>query len=154
MKTIDRLVADLADLNIRLCADGKNLHVNAPTDALTAELQNELSERKPEILAFIDPGRSTIAPVTSVAHQDNPPLSFAQQRLWFLNQWAPNNPFYNISKSMSLSGPLDCSAFERSLREIVCRHDVLRTTFSSQDGQVRQRITERNDFEPTVIDLN
>src|SRR5215467_436877 len=56
------------------------------------------------------------------------PLSFAQQRLWFLDQWAPGLPVYHICRAFSLLGRLDLAAFARSFAEIVHRHEVLRTT--------------------------
>src|SRR5262245_25654560 len=55
------------------------------------------------------------------------PLSFAQQRLWFLDQLAPNNPFYNIPASVRLEGRLNLGILERVINEIVRRHQTLRT---------------------------
>ena len=68
------------------------------------------------------------------------PLSFAQQRLWFLDQLAPGSLFYNIPMAVRLSGPLDVEALERSLNEIVRRHEALRTTFDERNGQPVQII--------------
>ena len=63
------------------------------------------------------------------------PTSFAQQRLWFLDLLEPGSPAFNISTAMSFKGRLDVTALERSLNEIVKRHEALRTTFSAIDGQ-------------------
>src|SRR5215471_1794622 len=52
-------------------------------------------------------------------------LSFAQQRLWFFDQLAPNNPFYNLPSLLRLSGRLDLDVFERVIGEILRRHEVL-----------------------------
>src|SRR5262245_60971113 len=57
------------------------------------------------------------------------PLSVAQQRLWFLDQLAPNNPFYNISGTLRLEKGLDLGVLESVINEIVRRHEVLRTRF-------------------------
>jgi acyl carrier protein len=65
-------------------------------------------------------------------------LSFAQQRLWLLCQLDPDSPAYNLRTIVRLTGPLDAGALERSLNEIVRRHETLRTTFVIQDGQPRQ----------------
>jgi hypothetical protein len=63
------------------------------------------------------------------------PLSFAQQRLWFLDQWLPNHSIYNQLHAWRLTGNLNVVALEQSLEAICRRHEILRTTFISQDGQ-------------------
>ncbi|GCE27610.1 hypothetical protein KDA_30940 [Dictyobacter alpinus] len=69
------------------------------------------------------------------------PLSFAQQRLWFFDQWQPGSPVFNISRAIRLRGTLNVDAFEQSLQEIVGRHDILRTTFATVDGQPAQVVS-------------
>ena len=68
------------------------------------------------------------------------PLSFAQQRLWFLDQFEPGSVVYNIPAAVRLTGPLKVTALEQSLNEIVRRHDVLRATFPTVDAQPYQVI--------------
>jgi len=62
------------------------------------------------------------------------PLSFAQQRLWFLAQLEPRSPAYNILSAIQIEGPLDTAALERSLTEMSRRHETLRTTFTAEDA--------------------
>ena len=81
------------------------------------------------------------------------PLSFAQQRLWFLNQLDPASPAYNESRAIRMKGVLDTEALHSALTQIVARHDVLRTTFATVDGTPMQVIAEQRAIELPVIDL-
>ena len=81
------------------------------------------------------------------------PLSFAQQRLWFLNQLEPESAAYNQPKAIRLRGPLDVRALQNALDQIVARHEVLRTTFVSMDGVPMQVIAEGRSAEMLLIDL-
>ncbi|HXV80924.1 MAG TPA: condensation domain-containing protein, partial [Candidatus Binatia bacterium] len=68
-------------------------------------------------------------------NRNNTPLSFGQERLWFLDQLDPGNSVYNICRAQRLKGPLDTAALERSLHEIVRHHEILRTIFPAVDGR-------------------
>ncbi len=81
------------------------------------------------------------------------PLSFAQQRLWFLDQVAPGNPFYNIDTAFRLPYPLEVAVLEQALNEIVARHDSLRTTFKSVNGDPVQAVAASLHVPLTVVDL-
>ena len=81
------------------------------------------------------------------------PLSFDQQRLWFLEQLRPGTPLYNIAFAFRFCGPMNLSALERSLAEIIRRHEILRTTFHSRDGQPIQRIAPPGPFALNLTDL-
>jgi len=85
--------------------------------------------------------------------RENAPLSFAQQRLWFLDQLIGGSAVYNISEVLRLKGPLDVPALEWSLAEIVRRHESLRTIFSAPDGQPVQVISESAALKLKVLDL-
>ena len=78
------------------------------------------------------PSPRTIAPLPLDAV---PLLSFAQERLWFLDQLNPDSAVYNVPLAVKLSGRIDPETLERSVNEIVRRHDVLRTTFATIDGR-------------------
>jgi amino acid adenylation domain-containing protein/FkbM family methyltransferase len=86
-------------------------------------------------------GTVTMSPIPRASRDNALPLSFAQQRLWFLDQVAPGNPAYNIQAAVRLSGPLNVAAFASTLNEIVQRHEILRTTFHIVDGQPTQVIS-------------
>ncbi|HEX2270297.1 MAG TPA: amino acid adenylation domain-containing protein, partial [Pyrinomonadaceae bacterium] len=80
--------------------------------------------------------------ISRASRNDDLPLSFAQQRLWFLDQWAPQNSFYNMPATVSLKGELNRAALAEAFRAIVNRHEVLRTTFPlSENGMPVQSIS-------------
>ncbi len=87
-------------------------------------------------------------------HREGAPLSFAQQRLWFLDQLEPGNCAYNMAAAIRLQGPLDTGALHGSLRAIVARHEALRTSFPMQDGRPTQRIAEAAECPLPVLDLS
>jgi amino acid adenylation domain-containing protein len=84
---------------------------------------------------------------------DPPPLSFAQQRMWFLDQLEPGLSIYNVSLDVCINGNLDVAALERSLNETVRRHEVLRTTFVTDGDQPVQIIAPFQPGRLPVIDL-
>jgi amino acid adenylation domain-containing protein len=81
------------------------------------------------------------------------PLSFAQERLWFLDRLTPGSAFYNCPAAVRLTGQLDVSALERTLGEIIRRHAVLRTAFPLHDGRPVQIIAPQTPFQLGRIDL-
>ncbi len=82
------------------------------------------------------------------------PTSFAQQRLWFFDQFEPGSPFYNIPTAVRLKGALDVGALSRALDEIVRRHEALRTTFAVQAGQPVQVIAPALHLPVDLVDLS
>ncbi len=81
------------------------------------------------------------------------PLSFAQQRLWFLDQLTPASAVYNISAAVRLSGSLDLPALEQTFTELLRRHESLRTSFTVLDSQAVQLIAEPQPFRLPLTDL-
>jgi amino acid adenylation domain-containing protein/FkbM family methyltransferase len=85
---------------------------------------------------------------------DERPLSFAQQRLWFLDQMAPGSPMYNMPAALRMSGPLDVAALARSLDAIVARHEQLRATFPAVEGLPRQVVAPATTQPLERVDLS
>ncbi|WNG57420.1 amino acid adenylation domain-containing protein [Archangium gephyra] len=92
-------------------------------------------------------------PLTRVSREGPLPLSFAQQRLWFLDQLQPGSSFYNVPTALKLEGALDVPALENSLSALVRRHESLHTTFHSERGQPLQVITPPESPPLQVVDL-
>jgi hypothetical protein len=76
------------------------------------------------------------------------PLSYSQQRLWFIDQLHKNNSAYNLHKGFRFIGNLNIEVFNKAINEIIQRHDSLRTTFAIKDGQPVQLV---GPFFPIVL---
>ncbi|MBD2494910.1 non-ribosomal peptide synthetase [Nostoc sp. FACHB-280] len=92
--------------------------------------------------------------IEKIARSPQLPLSFAQQRLWFLSQLEPNSPFYNIPAAVRLQGQLNVAALAQSFSEIVTRHEALRTNFVTTAGQVVAAIAPEKPLNLSTIDLS
>jgi amino acid adenylation domain-containing protein len=106
-----------------------------------------------EKIAATMPGADLEGPRRVERRAEGMPLSFAQQRLWFMQQWELESATYNIPTAVRLSGELVVPALEQSLQEIIRRHESLRTRFIVEAGEVRQQITEEWAVRLTVEDL-
>jgi natural product biosynthesis luciferase-like monooxygenase protein/amino acid adenylation domain-containing protein/FkbM family methyltransferase len=114
---------------------GIELSLRELFEAPTIETLAELIE------AALGSDRRTAAPRPQPILRDQAiPLSFAQQRIWFLDRLLPGAAVYHLPAAMRLRGPLDMAALRTSLGVIIARHDVLRTTFAVADGQPVQLI--------------
>ncbi|HEX8150237.1 MAG TPA: amino acid adenylation domain-containing protein [Pyrinomonadaceae bacterium] len=103
----------------------------APTvEGFAAEVERAMGEQE-----GLRAGQITPAPRDAA-----PPLSFAQQRLWFLHRLAPESPLHNIPVTLRFRGPLDVAALERTVNEVVRRHEVLRTRFTTAAREPVQTI--------------
>jgi acyl carrier protein len=117
----------------------------APTVAEFSEITQDAIQKRHEL------------PVTSIeaaSRDENLPLSFAQQRLWFVDQLEGGHSAYNIPVAIRLRGPLNVMAFEQTLSELVRRHEILRTTLPMVDGQPVQAIAPPQPFNLPVVDLS
>jgi amino acid adenylation domain-containing protein len=155
--TAGELLANLRKRGVELWADGDRLRYNAPKGVLTPFLRTELAECKSEILTILrrtDRGTGPTSPsFQRISGAGKLRLSFAQERLWFLDQLEPHNPFYNIPVAVRITGPLNVAAIEQSINEVSRRHEVLRTTCSTVDGEPVQVIAPDASFALPVVDL-
>lgn len=112
----------------------------APTVARLAQRVDTMLARTLRVAS------SGAPPLARRPRKGAPLLSFAQQRLWLLDQLEPESPAYNIPQAVRLHGPIDAEALELAFRAIVQRHEVLRTTFAKVDGEPRQIIASEVSF--------
>ncbi len=117
----------------------------------------ELSSKKRALLeALLQEEGVASSPTEKIPRRkdaDSYPLSFAQQRLWFLDQFEPDSSFYNTPAAVRLTGQLNLPSLRQSLNEIVRRHEALRTTFISVDGGPQQVITPTLSVTLQLLDL-
>ena len=118
-----------------------SIFFNSPTIRSLSELIDKIQERNES---------PAIRPVPRTRPL---PLSFAQQRLWFLDQLVPGTPFYNMAESYRIRGLLSVSKLIRSFNEVIKRHESLRSKFQSRNGEPVQIISPAKRLTPCLIDL-
>jgi amino acid adenylation domain-containing protein len=149
-------LAHLKSLNIQLSANGDKLRYKAPPGAVTPEIKQELQARKAEILPLlqaVQAAPSQRLPITPVDRSQRLPLSFAQQRLWFIDRLEGGTHAYNIPGCYQLAGTLNVEALEQSFQAMIQRHESLRTVFPDQNGDPYQCILPELAFSLALVDL-
>jgi amino acid adenylation domain-containing protein len=156
MREVINLLGRLRADGVSLSVDGDSLKCAAPPGVLTPELRAELTKHKAEILAFLKSStnrtgsrETTLGPAD---RRDPLPLSYAQQRLWFLCQLDPDSPVYNIPCAVTLTGKIDADALQRAIRRIIRRNENLRTSFAQENGIPRVVISEEVEWSLQRID--
>ena len=136
------ILAFLRERDIIVQVEGENLRFNAPKDALTPEFRAELIAKKLEIIRFLQQARriaetilpSETPPILPASREVDLPLSFAQQRLWFLEQFDPGRAAYNICPCFTLHGNVNAAVLQAALNRIIMRHGGAPHRFS-RDGR-------------------
>ncbi|MEV0123621.1 amino acid adenylation domain-containing protein [Streptomyces sp. NPDC050703] len=111
---------------------------------LATSRKARLSPQKRALLEKLS-GKARTSGTTRIPRRpadDRPPLSFAQRRLWFLDQMVPDSPAYNVPMSFRVRGPLRREVLERAAEEVVRRHESLRTRLPSENGEPWQEIVD------------
>jgi len=118
---------------------------DTPTIAAVAEV---ISHLNPEV------ADETVPILGSLPRPEPIPLSYAQERLWFLDRWEPNSPLYNMAVAYRVHGSIHMEMWEQALRTLVKRHETLRTTFVEREGVPTQTIHHEISIPLTRIDLS
>lgn len=152
MKPIEEFLSDLNSLDIKLWVEGDLLRYNAPKGSMTSTILSQIKECKTEIVQKLS--QDSLVECIRPVKRDNPlPLSFAQQRLWLTEQLQPNSCDYNEPVALHLAGFLNIAALEKSVNEIIRRHEILRTTFQVTEGQPVQVIAANYELRVSIINL-
>ncbi len=145
MSPLSEFLGKLASMDIKLWADGGKLRCSGPDHLMTPELQSEISARKLELLAFLE--RANLREdsfgngLVRVQRGGEIPLAHGQERLWLLSEMESVGSTYNTFAIFRLVGDLDVWALEQSVDKLQRRHEILRTTFPSDNGRPRQLIS-------------
>jgi amino acid adenylation domain-containing protein len=154
---VGEFLAYLKGLDIKLWLEGEKLRFQAPKGVMTPEIKEEIAAQKTEILDFLKaakiPTNTVDLEIIPGSRDQDLPLSFAQQRLWFLQQLSPDSHSYNLLEALRLEGNLNLLALEQSLSELIRRHEILRTTFPMVEGQPIQRIAPPSPVSLPLEDL-
>ncbi|MEH1866381.1 MAG: amino acid adenylation domain-containing protein [Nostoc sp.] len=153
---IEQLVVDLTKQGVKLWVEGEQLRANAPKGVLTLETRDLLAKNKAELILLLhekNAAHDTDFPLIKDDRPENLPLSFAQERLWLLDQLEPDNPFYNEQAAIKLHGQLNIVALRQSLNKIIARHEILRTNFRTINEQPVQVIADSLTLSVPVVDL-
>ncbi|MBD3307336.1 amino acid adenylation domain-containing protein, partial [candidate division KSB3 bacterium] len=105
------------------------------------------------ITAALQDDQPVAPPMSQVSREEHLPLSFAQERLWFLEQFEGQQAVYNIPAALKITGTLEIEDLQRSLNQIVRRHETLRTSFTDVDGKPVQVIAPAMDIPVPIVDV-
>ncbi len=151
-ETVLELVTRLRKQNIRIWTANDELKYSAPPGRMTLDLRAELSTRKLEIISFLQQQQEN-GRISKMVSPDKIPLSFAQQRLFFIQQFEPASYVYNLVETFRILGELDLKALEGGINQVVRRHSSLRTLFQVQDSQPVQIVQPSRQIPLRITDL-
>ena len=156
MTPIVELLDEIRLRNIHLWVEEGRLRYRAPKNSLPEALFVQIKARKSEIIDFLQQAnaqhQTQLPALERVDRQQSLPLSFAQQRLWFIQQIAPDSTANNMPVVVKFDGLLDIDLLQRSIQTVVQRHEVLRTHFPLDGGQPTVKVEDLQVTFP-VVDL-
>jgi len=155
---IFKLINQVQAKGIQLWEEDGQLKLITPEGALTDDLRQQLVNNKSDVIAFLQQisvtnKLPTISPVDRKSLV-RIPLSFAQERLWFIDQLEPESTGYNISGAFIVKGEINISQVEQAINIIIARHENLRTIFPSKDGLAEQIVLDEINFILPMTDFS
>lgn len=142
--TIEEILGKAQDAGVEIFLSAGKLRAKAAKGKITSELKDIIKSNKDQLTDYLANEISPESPPQSNLKETTkfvPWLSYAQQRLWFIDQLGGGSVQYNIPGRYQLYEKLDLDAFKRAVRDLINRHEVLRTHFATVDGEPRQIIT-------------
>ena len=147
-----RFVDQLRMHGVELWAEDGRLRYSAPKGVLNEDVLDELRNRKSAIMDLLAAEKNAAASgsvaIEAIPRGDLLPLSFAQQRIWFLDELEPDNPFYNVALGKRISGPVDADVLRRSLLQLIARHEVLRANCVATDEGPKLKVIPAAEIDP------
>ncbi|WP_257168771.1 non-ribosomal peptide synthetase [Bradyrhizobium sp. SRS-191] len=153
---IEKLLSSLRRDGVQIWSENGRVRYRAPKGVMTRERLDELRARQLEIATFLQEASSAsdaLSPI-EVTRSGDLPLSFAQERLWFLEQLGLATSSYHVAAAIRMDGDLNAEALRKTFAAIVDRHEVLRTRFENVAGQPRKIVDADPSFRLELIDLS
>ena len=150
MNNLQELLAYLQANQIKLWLEEERLRVSAPQGVLTEAVRAQLTHYKPDLLLLLE--KQAMQHIPPAPRTGKEPLSYSQQRLWFLQQLEENSA-YSMPAVLHLQGDLQFGLLQQAVDAIVARHENLRTTFIEEAGEIYQRIAPPTAVPIPIIDI-
>ncbi|MDK2594355.1 non-ribosomal peptide synthetase [Pseudoalteromonas obscura] len=146
-------ILELQKKHVFLAVNSGKLSVDAPKGALDSQTLEKLKLHKNEIIEHLSKLTKIEEEIQPVDNASNYPLSFAQQRLWFIDQVEQGSASYNIPWAFEVKGKFDLSIANRALNAVIEKHQILRTIYINDAGEGRQQILADFNFSITELDF-
>ncbi|ESP93929.1 non-ribosomal peptide synthetase [Pseudoalteromonas luteoviolacea] len=145
-------ILELQKKQVFLAVNSGKLSVDAPKGALDSQTFEKLKLHKNEIIEHLSKLTNVEEEIKTAEYANSYPLSFAQQRLWFIDQIEQSSASYNIPWAFEVNGEFDISTASKALTAIIEKHEVLRTVYINDAGQGRQQVLP--DFEFAISEYD
>lgn len=149
-QTVAELISEIRAKNIKLWVEGDSLRYKAPKGALTNMLLQCLAEHKQEIIKYLQASNDHsifFKPIPRAEERVSYPLSAPQRMMYLLNQLNEESTAYNLTQVLKISGELDKERLIWVIEQLIGRHESLRTSFELIEGEPRQKIHSKIDFQ-------
>jgi amino acid adenylation domain-containing protein len=144
MNKVELLLSELKSKGVTLKVQDLELKISAPKGILTPDLLTEIKSQKEQIISLLLAATRNVGSekIKRANRNEKIPLSFSQQRMWFLNQLEGEKALYHVSFALKVEGHFNLEKLNYALNEIVKRHETLRTVFPTDNGSPFQKILE------------